>query len=98
MGRSVSSSSGSAEVLEALESSGVPGYTEFPKLIGRGRHTRHFDNPIWPGAVGAIFTVVHPQLAEGLVQSFTTLDQVLDARTRGLHGIHLFALPCQQLI
>src|ERR1051326_7372382 len=45
-------------VIGTLESTGVPGYTEMPKMIGRGRHTRHFDNSIWPGATGCIFTVV----------------------------------------
>src|SRR4051812_18953921 len=34
------------EVVETLEAAGVPGYTEFPKLIGRGRQHRHFDNHI----------------------------------------------------
>ena len=44
------------EVIQALESAGVPGYTEMPKMVGRGRHIRHFDNPVWPGATGAVFT------------------------------------------
>ena len=36
------------EVIQTLESTGVPGYTEMPKMIGRGRHIRHFDNAVWP--------------------------------------------------
>ena len=46
------------EILQALESTGVPGYTEMPKMVGRGRHIKHFDNPIWPGATGCVFTVL----------------------------------------
>ena len=44
------------EVIQSLESTGVPGYTEMPKMIGRGRHTKHFDNAVWPGATGAVFS------------------------------------------
>src|SRR3712207_2632007 len=45
-------------IIETLEAAGVPGYTEFPKLIGRGRRIKHFDSQIWPGATGAVFTVI----------------------------------------
>src|ERR1700750_493310 len=51
------------EVVQVLESTGVPGYTEMPKMVGRGRHIRHFDNPVWRGATGCIFTVVTPHEA-----------------------------------
>ena len=34
------------EVLQTLEAAGVPGYTEMPKMVGRGRHMKHFDNPV----------------------------------------------------
>jgi len=29
-------------------------------MVTSGSRGRHFDNPIWPGAVGAIFTVTSP--------------------------------------
>lgn len=87
-----------AEVIQTLEAAGVPGYTEFPKMIGRGRHHRHFDNPIWPGSVGSIFTIVTAEQAPRLVEPLRALNRHLDERTKGLHGLHLFVLPCQQLI
>ena len=86
------------EVLATLESAGVPGYTEFPRLLGRGRIRRHFDNPIWPGAVGAVFTVVSANQADKLIPPFAALSEELESRTRGLHGLHMFMLPCQQVI
>jgi hypothetical protein len=86
------------EVVETLEACRVPGYTEFPKLIGRGPHTRHFDTSIWPGAVGAVFTVIRPEQAAALVEPFRALNRELDARTNGLHGLHMFVWPCQQVI
>ena len=85
-------------ILQTLEAIGVPGYTEFPKCIGRGRRIRHFDNPTWPGATGAIFTVISREQAPALVQPFRRLNRELEERSRGVAGLHIFALPCQQVI
>jgi len=86
------------EVIQLLETAEVPGYTEFPKLIGRGRRIAHFDNPVWPGATGAVFTVIHPEQAPGLEQRFQAYSEEVEVRTHGLFGLHMFALPCQQII
>ena len=87
------------EIIQALESSGVPGYTELPKMVGRGRHIRHFDNPVWPGATGCVFTVVSQQIARtSLLPTFEALAANLESRSHGLYGLHIFALPCQQVI
>jgi hypothetical protein len=87
------------EIIQALESTGVPGYTEMPKMIGRGRHIKHFDNPVWPGATGCVFTVLSPREAEaGFLPTFAALAANLDTRSKGLYGLHIFALPCEQLI
>jgi hypothetical protein len=87
------------EIIQALEAIGVPGYTEMPKMIGRGRHTRHFDNQIWPGATGCIFTAMPPAEArQRLVPTFEALATDLDTRSNGLYGLHLYVLPCDQLI
>src|SRR6185437_16867938 len=68
------------EIIQTLEASGVPGYTEMPKMVGRGQRIRHFDNPVWPGATGAVFTVVTAEEAQrALVPSFQTLAAKLEA-------------------
>jgi hypothetical protein len=85
-------------IIQTLEAIGVPGYTEFPKLIGRGRRVRHFDNPIWPGATGAVFTVIGAEQAPALVGPFRRLNRELEVRSRGGGGLHMFALPCRQII
>ena len=85
-------------ILQTLEAIGVPGYTEFPKCIGRGRRIRHFDNQIWPGATGAIFTVIGPEQAPDLVRPFRQLNRQLEERSHGVAGLHIFALPCRQVI
>jgi hypothetical protein len=87
------------EVIQTLESAGVPGYTEMPKMVGRGRRLRHFDNPIWPGATGALFTVLTRAEAQAnLIPTFRALAANLETRSNGLYGLHMFALPCEQII
>lgn len=87
------------EVIEALESTGVPGYTEMPKMVGRGRHVRHFDNAVWPGSTGCLFTVLSAAEAQSrFIPTFQALAANLDKRSHGLYGIHIFALPCAQVI
>jgi hypothetical protein len=87
------------EVIETLEAAGVPGYTEMPKMIGRGRRIKHFDNPVWPGATGALFSVLSPDEAHrSLVPKFRELAATLETRSQGLYGVHMFAIPCEQLI
>ena len=85
-------------ILQVLEEIGVPGYTEFPKCIGRGRRIKHFDNPTWPGATGAIFTVIPREQAPALVRPFRQLNRQLEERSRGVASLHIFALPCRQVI
>ena len=87
------------EVIQTLESTGVPGYTEMPKMIGRGRHTRHFDNSIWPGATGCVFTVLSTLEAQAcFLPTFEALAANMDTRSKGLYGLHIYAMPCEQLI
>lgn len=87
------------EIIQTLESTGVPGYTEMPKMIGRGRHTRHFDNPVWPGATGCVFTVVAAgEARKQFLPAFEALAANLETRSKGLYGLHIFALPCDQVI
>src|ERR1051326_3068479 len=76
------------EVIQTLEAAGVPGYTEMPKMIGRGRHIRHFDNAVWPGATGGVFTVVAPADAQTtFLPTFEALAANLETRSHGLYGI-----------
>jgi hypothetical protein len=87
------------EIIETLETTGVPGYTEMPKMIGRGRNVRHFDNSVWPGATGCVFTVLRPQEARmKFLPTFEALAANLETRSKGLYGLHIFALPCDQII
>jgi hypothetical protein len=85
------------EVVELLDSVGVPGFTETEKVLGRGRRGRHFDNSIWPGADGMIYAVVGPTHSKALAAALATYSHSLELRSRGLTGLHVFTWPCDQL-
>jgi hypothetical protein len=86
------------EILELLEVEQVPGYTAMPKMVGCGRRIRHFDNPVWPGASGAVFSVVTHNQAAALALTVRRYSDRLAARSHGFYGVNFFALPCRQLI
>src|SRR6476620_10520367 len=75
------------EIIQKLEACGVPGYTEFPKLVGRGPHHRRFDDQIWPGATGGVFTVIDPAHADCFLPAFQELNELLGERSHGVHGL-----------
>lgn len=85
------------EMVRLIEAAGVPGYTELPKLIGKGQRP-HLDNPVWPGATGAIFSVVGADRLALLVERLREYGAGLEARSHGLHRVHVYALPCEQLV
>jgi hypothetical protein len=86
------------EVVEILDSLGVPGYTETQKVVGRGQRGRHFDNAIWPGADGMIYVVVDPTQGQALAMALTEYNRSLEMRSRGLSGLHVFTWNCEQLL
>ena len=86
------------EIVELLDSVGVPGFTETEKVIGRGQRGRHFDNPIWPGADGMIYAVVGPTHEQLLADALTNYNQSLETRSRQRSGVHVFTWPCNQLV
>lgn len=85
-------------VIKLLEALGVPGYSEGPKLHGRGPRGRHFDNAVWPGQTGEIFTAIPPSQAEPLMQRLRALDSEIRGSSHGLQGLHVLTWPCQQLL
>lgn len=81
-----------------LDEIGAPGYSEGPSLVGRGSRGRHFDNQVWPGATGEIFTAIETGQAEALMQRLRALDEELQRTGRGLHALHVLTWPCQRLL
>lgn len=86
------------EVIELLDSVGVPGFTETEKVVGRGQRGRHFDNAIWPGADGMMYVVVGPKHGQALGSALVEYNRSLELRSRGLSGLHVFTWQCNQLL
>ncbi|HEX8966715.1 MAG TPA: hypothetical protein VF937_02475 [Chloroflexota bacterium] len=86
------------DLIELLDQLGVPGYTEVQKVTGRGPRGRHFDTAVWPGADGAIFTVVTDDQAAALSTALTNYSHRLEGDSQGLYGVHVFTWPCRQLV
>ena len=86
------------DVIQILDSIGVPGFTETEKVIGRGTRGRHFDNPIWPGADGMIYAVVGPAHVEPLSAALSSYNGSLEMRSKNLYGLHIFTWTCAQLL
>src|SRR5215831_5464767 len=81
------------EVVALLDSVGVTGFTETQKVVGRGRRGHHFDNSIWPGADGMIYTVVDATHSRALASALANYSRTLEARSNGLTGLHVFTWP-----
>ncbi len=90
--------SSETDVIEILDRVGAPGFTETEKVVGRGRRVRHFDNQIWPGADGMIYTVVGSAQGEALAAALAEYSRGLEEHSMGLFGLHVFTWPCEQLI
>jgi hypothetical protein len=86
------------EVVQILDSVGVPGFTETRKVTGRGQRGRHFDNSIWPGADGMIYVVVNSSQRGALASALRDYSRSLEARSRGLSGLHVFTWSCDQML
>jgi hypothetical protein len=85
------------EILAELDTAGMTGYSVLPKIVGRGREP-HFDNPVWPGASGAVLAVVQPDETKQLVEHIRGLNSELGSRSRDMYRLHLYALPCEELL
>jgi hypothetical protein len=86
------------EVIDILDAVGVHGFTRTDKVVGRGPRGHHFENQIWPGADGMIYTVVDTRQIDTLTSALAGLSRALEARSNGLYGLHVFTWPCEQLI
>lgn len=81
-------------IRDLLEALGVPGFTEFRELGGRGETGRRYDTSIWPGRNAAVMTVVEAAQAERVVKELRAFKEALGTATRP-GGIKVFVLPVE---
>jgi nitrogen regulatory protein PII len=85
-------------VRDVLEGLGVPGYTQFRGLSGRGATGLRYDTAVWPGRNAALLTVVDDAVATRVVKELRTFKEALGTRTGRPGGIEAFVLPVEAAV
>ena len=77
------------DVMEVLEASGVEAYTQWDRVLGRGRNSEpKLDTPVWPGFNRALAAAVEETVGETLSGGLEVL-----ARRLGGSGLKVMELP-----
>ncbi len=77
-----------------LRNQRVEGFTQWPRLLGRGKSTGpRMDDNVWPGANSAILAVVPDEKAPALMEAIQKLREG-DARRE---GIKAFQIPVEAM-
>jgi len=85
-------------VRDILEGAGVPGYTQFRELAGRGASGPRYDTAVWPGRNAALLTVVDEAVAERVVKELRTFKERLGTRAGRPGGLEVFVLPVETAV
>jgi len=82
-----------AEVMEALEASGVKNYTKIPAAYGKGEKSgTHLGNDIWPGRNGILYVACNGEDAKKLLLQIKELRKSLASE-----GVKAFVLPVEEM-
>jgi len=81
------------EVMEALDSSSINGYTKIAKVFGRGKKSgTHLGTDIWPGLNNILYVACEK------IQFDKFIAQVKELRDRaGNEGVKAFVLPLEEI-
>ncbi len=82
------------DVERLLEARGLPGYTEIPNVLGKGRTGRKLGTRAFPGSTTLYFTVATRADGEGLVRS---LRELRDSRGPA-EGLKVYAFNSEELL
>ena len=82
------------DVEQVLETRDLPGYTEFPNVLGKGQTGRKFGTRAFPGSTSLYFTVLPRVDAPAL------LDALRDLRARrgATEGLKVYAFTTEELL
>ncbi len=87
------------DVLQLLEELDVKGFTEAPKLQGRGETGKTFQTFGWPGYNAMILAAMEEEQAEHVIKRLKTFSHAAQRRQRVAKiPLRLFAVPCECLI
>ncbi len=81
------------DVMEAVTAAGACCFTQFPRVIGKGKRTGpRLDNHIWPGANACTLMVVADELAPKIMDVLASLRRDIG----GQEGIKAFLLNVER--
>lgn len=82
------------DVMEALNNCCVTGYTQWDRVLGRGKNSDpKLDTPVWPGYNRAIAVAVEEEIEEKVMKAVQELSERL-----GGSGFKVFQLPVLRVI
>ncbi|MBF0384460.1 MAG: hypothetical protein HQL27_01175 [Candidatus Omnitrophica bacterium] len=81
-----------AEVMEALEISGLSSYTKIPGVLGKGNLSgTHLGTDVWPGKNNILYIACEEREARQLLTSVRSLRKEI-----GKEGLKAFVLPLEE--
>jgi hypothetical protein len=82
-----------------LDQLGVKGFTEAPRLIGRGESGTALNSFDWPGTNAMIFTALEDTQARAVLEGLKRFHAELGQHRHGAKvPIRVFTLPCEQIL
>ncbi len=73
-----------AEVESCLDECGVPGYSQIPTILGRGKFGRKFGSRAFPGSSTLYFAAVEPEFLPAMLDRTSKLRDRLGSAESGL--------------
>ncbi len=84
------------EVVEIFTSLNIACYTQWPRIVGKGKVTEpRFDNHVWPGANTGFHTVVDEETANKLMDK---LQEFRASETGQQSGIYAFMTSVERAL
>lgn len=82
------------DVMEVLNTCCVTGYTQWDRVLGRGKNSDpKLDTPVWPGFNRALAVAVEEEIETGVMQAVQELSDRL-----GGSGFKVFQLPVLRVV
>ncbi|MDP3909564.1 MAG: hypothetical protein Q8Q14_04155 [Gemmatimonadales bacterium] len=82
------------DVEQILEARDLPGYTEFPTVLGKGQTGRKLGTRAFPGSTSLYFTVLPRNNAPALIDALRELR----ARRGAAEGLKVYAFNTEELL
>jgi len=80
-------------IMDALKSIGVKGFSKWQDTLGAGTHEPHLGDPVWPGLNNTLAVVVEEETKEAIFRAVRVLQ-----RDYPIIALRAFALPVFDMV